>query len=182
VEPLSKEVFAAQQGEFGGPLKETRGFVIFEVAKITPEKVQSLEEAEPQITAQLAEQVPQQEFNAFLRGYNSTWTSRTFCAEEVLIARCANYKSNGRPAEANPACYEADPGEPPEACPALVTSIKTAQPGSVSVLTPEGQQLAQRPRPSKTKAAAPEGTELPPGVAPEGAPEAAPEEAAPEGE
>jgi hypothetical protein len=99
-----------------------------------------------------------------------------------VIQRCSNYKSDGRPAEANPACYEADPAEPPEACPALVTPIKPAQPGSVTVLEPEGQALVQRPRPSKLEAAAPEGTELPSGVAPEGAPEAAPEEAPPEGE
>lgn len=177
-EPLNAEVFAAEQGELGGPLKETRGFVIFEVAKITPDKVQSLEEAEPQITTQLTEQLAQQSFSAFLRSYNSTWTSRTFCTSEVMIVRCANYESDGRPAEANPACYEADPAEPPEACPALVTPIKPAQPGSVTVLEPEGQALAQRPRPSKLEAAAPEGTELPPGVVPEGAPE----EAAPEGE
>ncbi len=183
-EPLNAEVFAAEQGVLSAePLKETRGFVIFEVAKITPDKVQSLEEAEPQITSQLTEQMATQDFNAFLRNYNSKWASRTFCTEDVLIARCANFKGDGRPAEANPACYEADPAEPPEACPALIAPIKPAQPGSVSVLEPEGQALVQRPRPAGAEAAAaPEGTELPPGVVPEGAPEAAPEEAAPEGE
>jgi parvulin-like peptidyl-prolyl isomerase len=181
-EPLNKAVFSTQQGELGGPLKETRGFVIFEVAKITPEKVQPLEEAEAQISTQLTEQLATQSFNEFLRNFNSTWASRTFCTSEVMIVRCDNYKSDGRPAEANPACYEADPAEPPEACPALVAPIKPAQPGSVTVLEPEGQQLVQRPRPSKLEAAAPESTELPPGVAPEGTPESAPEEATPEGE
>ncbi len=175
-EPLNAEVFGAEQGEIEGPLKEDRGFVVFEVAKITPEKVQGLEETESQIRSQLAEQMAQQDFAAFLRSYNSRWISRTFCTAEVLISRCANYESDGRPTEANPACFEADPSEPPEACPALITPIKPAQPGSVSVLTPEGQQLAQRPRPSKLEsAAAPGATELPAGVAPEGAPEAAPE-------
>ncbi len=182
-EPLGGEVFATDQGEFGGPLKETRGFVIFEVAKITPEKVQTLEEAEPQITTQLTEQLSTQSFTAFANSWKSRWASRTFCTEDVAIQRCDNYESDGRPAEANPACYEADPSEPPEACPAPVTPIKPAQPGSVTVLTPEGQQLVQRPRPAGAEAAAaPEGTELPAGAAPEGAPEAAPEEAAPEGE
>ncbi len=182
-EPLNAAVFAAEQGELEGPLKETRGYVIFAVEKITPEKVQSLEEAEPQISSQLSEQLAQQDFAAFLRNYNSKWASRTFCTDEVVIARCANYKSDGRPAEANPACYEADPEEPPEACPAPIAQVKPAQPGSVNVLTPEGTQLSQRPRPANAEeAAAPEGTELPPGVVPEGAPEAAPEEAAPEGE
>jgi parvulin-like peptidyl-prolyl isomerase len=182
-EPLGGEVFATEQGEFGGPLQETRGFVIFEVAKITPQKVQTLEEAEPQISSQLTEQLSQQEFSAFVRNYNSTWASRTFCTSEVMIVRCDNYKSDGRPAEANPACYEADPAQPPEACPAPITQIEPAQPGSVTVLEPEGQQLVQRPRPAGAEAAgAPESTELPAGTVPEGAPEAAPEEAAPEGE
>jgi parvulin-like peptidyl-prolyl isomerase len=182
-EPLGGEVFATDQGEFGGPLQETRGFVIFEVAKITPEKVQSLEEAEPQIKSQLAEQLAQQDFTAFVNNYNSTWASRTFCTAEVVMPRCDNYKGDGRSAEASPACFEADPKEPAEACPALVTPIKPAQPGSVTVLEPKGQQLAQRPRPAGTEAAAaPESTELPAGAVPEGAPEAAPEEAAPEGE
>ena len=152
--------------------------MIFEVAKITPERVQSLEEVQPQISSQLTEEASQQDFARFLRNYNSTWTSRTFCSEDVVIARCANFKGDGRPAEANPACFEADPAEPPEACPAPITQVKPVQPGSVNVLTPEGKQLPQRPRPSKVEAAAaPEGE-----VPLEGAPEGAPEEAAPEGE
>jgi parvulin-like peptidyl-prolyl isomerase len=178
-EPLNGEVFSAEEGVLEGPLQENRGYVIFEVSTTTPAKTQSLEEAKPQIESQLSEQLAQQDFTAFLRNYNGTWSARTFCASEIVIERCANFQGNGRPAEANPACYEADPAEPPEACPALVTPIKPAQPGSVTVLTPEGQALAQRPRPAGAEAAAaPEGTELPAGVAPE----AAPEEAAPEGE
>lgn len=171
-EPLNAEVFKAEQGELTGPLKETRGSVIFEVAKITPEKVQSLEEVESQLSSQLTEQAGQQDFTRFVRNFNALWTSRTFCDEEVVFTRCANYESDGRPAEANQACYEADPKEPVEACPALVTPIKPAQPGSVNVLTPEGQQLVQRPRPAGDEAAAvPEGTELPSEAAPEAAPE-----------
>lgn len=172
-EPLSAEVFAAESGVLTGPLQETRGSVIFEVAKITKEKVQTLEEVESQISSQLTEQAAQQSFSRFLRNYNSLWGSRTFCVEEVVFSRCANYKGDGRPAEANAACYEADPKEPAEACPALIAPIKPVQPGSVNVLTPEGKPLAQRPRPAgdEAAAAAPEGTELPPEVAPEAAPE-----------
>jgi foldase protein PrsA len=175
-EPLNAAVFAADQGELEGPLKESRGFVIFEVSKITPESVQELETVEAQISNQLSEQAAQQNFSRFLRNYNSLWISRTFCDEEVAIQRCANApRGNGRSPEANPACYEANPAEPPEACPAPVAQVKPALPGSVTVLAPEGQQLAQRPRPAGEEegAAAPEGLELPPGV--EAAPEAAPE-------
>jgi parvulin-like peptidyl-prolyl isomerase len=170
-EPLGAAVFAAQQGELEGPLEEGKIFTVFEVMKITPEKVQSLDEAKSQISTQLAEQIQQQTFAAFVRGYGNTWTARTFCAEDFPIERCANFKGDGRPQEANPACFEADPKTPAEACPAPIAQVKPAQPGSVTPLNPEGQKLSQRPRPAGDEAAAalpPEGTELPPGVAPEG--------------
>lgn len=169
-EPLDKAVFAAPQGELEGPLSEGGTYTIFEVMKVTPEKVQSLVEAKSQISAQLAEQAKQQNFAAFVQQYGTTWQSRTFCASDFTISRCANFKGDGRPPEANEACFEADPKTPPEACPAPVPQVKPAQPGTVSPLTPEGQKLAQRPRPSKLEegAALPEG-EIPGGAVPPGA-------------
>ena len=167
-EPLNKAVFAAGQGELGGPLKESRGYVVFEVMTITPEKVSSLEEVKSQISTQLTEQASQQDFGRFLRNFHSAWISRTFCAGDFLIERCANFEGDGHPSEADPACYEASPEKPAEACPAPVTSVKPAQPGSASVLSPEGQKLAQRPRPAGEEPALPEGAELPPGVVPGG--------------
>jgi parvulin-like peptidyl-prolyl isomerase len=165
-EPLEAAVFAAPQGQLEGPLKEGKGYTVFEVMKITPEKVQSLDEAKSQISAQLAEQAKQQTFAAFVRNYGAKWQSRTFCASDYTIARCANYKASGRSAETDEACFEANPKKAAEACPAPITSIKPAQPGTVSPLNREGQKLAQRPRPSKLEAAAaPEG-EIPGGVVP----------------
>jgi foldase protein PrsA len=165
-EPLEAAVFAAPQGELEGPLKDGQTYTVFEVMKITPAKVQSLEEAKSQISAQLAEQAKQQTFAAFVQGYGSKWSSRTFCAADFTIARCANFKGDGRPPEANTACFEANPKTPAEACPAPIPQVKPTQPGTVSPLAPEGQKLAQRPRPSKLEAAAaPEG-EIPGGVVP----------------
>ncbi len=168
-EPLEAAVFAAGQGELEGPLKEGKTYTVFEVMKITPEKVQSFDEAKTQISAQLAEQAKQQTFAAFVRNYGTKWKSRTFCASGYTISRCANYKAGGRPAEAEEACFEANPKKAPEACPAPVPSIKPAQPGTVSPLNREGQKLAQRPRPAGLEeGAAPEG-EIPGGIVP-GAP------------
>lgn len=165
-EPLDAEVFAAEQGELVGPLSEGKSFVVFEVMKITPEKVQSLDEVKSQISAQLAEQTKQQSFAAFVRGYGSRWRARTFCASGYEIERCANFKGDGRPPEANEACFEANPKTPAEACPAPVQQVKPANPGSVTPLNPEGQRLAQRPRPSKLEeVSAPEG-EIPGGEVP----------------
>lgn len=167
-EPLNTAVFDAPTGQIEGPIKAPNGYIVFEVGKVTQEKTQSLEEAKPQISGQLTEQANQQVFTRFVRNYGSTWKARTFCAADFTIERCANFKGDGRPAEANPACYEANPkGGKPEACPAPVTQVKPALPGSVSVLTPEGQKLTQRPRPSGAEPAAEVPTELPPGVAPE---------------
>jgi parvulin-like peptidyl-prolyl isomerase len=166
-EPLEAAVFAAGQGELEGPLKEGKTYTVFEVMKITPEKVQSLDEAKSQISAQLAEQAKQQTFASFVRNYGSRWQSRTFCASDFRKStRCANAESSGRPPEANEACFEANPKKAPEACPAPITSIKPAQPGTVSPLNREGQKLAQRPRPAGLEeSAAPEG-EIPAGAVP----------------
>lgn len=168
-EALDAVAFEAPQGELQGPIDEAGIYTVFEVMKITPEKVQSLDEVKSQISTQLSEQLQQQTFTRFVRGYGSTWQSRTFCASDFLISRCANFESDGRPAEADPACFEANPKAPAEACPAPVAQIKPAQPGSVSVLNAEGQRLAQRPRPAGEEAAAEAPAELP-GVPPTGAP------------
>ncbi len=165
-EPLDAAVFAAKQGEVEGPLNEGKTYVVYEVMNITPEKVQSLDEAKSQISTQLAEQAKQQTFARFVRNYGSRWQSRTFCASGYLIPHCDNFKADGRPPEANEACFEANPKTPAEACAAIVPQVKPAQPGTVSPLEREGQKLAQRPRPSNLKAAAPESAELPAGAAP----------------
>lgn len=146
--PLGEEVFAASQGELEGPLDEGENFVLFEVMKVTPEKVQSFDEAKSQISAQLAEQAKQQTFAAFVRSYGSRWKARTFCASGYVVERCANFKGNGRPPEADEACFEANPKKPPEACQAPILQVKPAQPGTVSPISPEGQRLSQRPRPA----------------------------------
>jgi len=167
-EPLNGVVFETEQGDLGGPVKESRGYVVFEVVTIKPEKTSSLEEVKSQISSQLEQQASQQAFSSFLSKYNSTWKSRTFCADGFKVERCANFRGDGKPPEASPACYEADPKEPAKACPALVVQVKPAQPGSVSLLLPEGKKLAQRPRPAGEESASPEGAELPPGVVPGG--------------
>jgi len=163
-EPLDAPVFAAPQGEVEGPVKGKTKYTIFEVEKITPEKVQSLEEAKSQISTQLAEQAKQANFTRFISNFSSTWKARTFCATAFKIERCANYTGSGHSPEANPACFEANPKKAPEACPAIVGQVKPAQPSSISPLTPEGQKLAQRPRPAGPESTAPPTGELPPGI------------------
>jgi parvulin-like peptidyl-prolyl isomerase len=171
-EPLNAEVFAAGQGEVLGPVKGASTYTIFEVEKITPEKVQSLDEAKSQISTQLSEQAQQKRFAAVIGNWRSTWTARTFCASDFVIERCANFEGEAHPAEASPACYEADPKTPATECPSPVTPIKPALPGSVTLQKPEGEPFVQRPLPESSGAAAEGTTELPPGATPEEAPPA----------
>ena len=163
---LDSQIFSAPQAVVKGPVEGAQGWTIFEVDKITEAKVQTLEEVKSQISAQLGERAQQQASARLIRNYGSKWTSRTFCADDFMIERCANFEGSGRPASTPPACYEEDPkGPAPEACPAPVQQVAPALPGTVSVLSPEGEKLPQRPRPSKLEVAPPTGaTGLPQGV------------------
>lgn len=142
-------MFAAPLLTIEGPIKDKESTYVFEVDKETAEKVQTLKEVKSQISTQLTQQAQQESFSDFVSGYQSKWTSRTFCADGFQIERCSNYSSpNGHSANAPPACYEADPkGGRPEDCPAPVLANTPARPGSVSILEPQGEKLPQRPRP-----------------------------------
>jgi parvulin-like peptidyl-prolyl isomerase len=145
---VEEVMFAAPVVKVEGPVKTTAGFLIFQVEKVKPEKVQALEEVRAQIGSQLTQQAQQQAFSEFVSGYQTKWQSRTFCADGFVIERCANYVGTGHPASAPPACYEADPkGGLPKDCPAPVAQVAPALPGSTSILTPQGERLPQRPRP-----------------------------------
>jgi foldase protein PrsA len=169
-EPVGTAIFDAVEGQLEGPIKAQRGFYVFEVQSSEDETVESLESVEGQISSQLAQQLEQEAFTAFVTSFNTKWTARTFCAEDYVTERCANFESDGRPGAAPPPCYEEDPdGGRPEACPAPVFQLVPALPGSVTPLSPRGNPLAQRPVPAgePPKPTGEEGaTGLPPGAVP----------------
>jgi len=173
--PLKAAIFDSPTGELVGPVKFEKNWVLVEVVKLTPGKVQTLAEAKAQIESTLGQQEQQEFLGEFVVGFESKWSSRTKCADNFLIEKCGNYVGDGHPASASPACYEADPKTPAKECPSPVTPISPALPGTVTVTKPKGEPFPQRPLPesSGTEAA----TELPPGAAPEG--EAPPAEAPP---
>lgn len=154
--PLKEAIFGAATGEVSGPVKFQENYVVFEVEKLNPEKVQSLGEVRAAITSQLEGQASEEFFNEFVTEYQGKWTARTTCASGFLVTRCNNYKGSGHPAEAPAACYEANPKTPAKECPAPVTQNKPAIPGSVTILKPTGEQLVQRPQPPGLKSAAAE--------------------------
>lgn len=150
--PLKALVFESPVRKVVGVVKAQGKFTIVEVVKVNAEKVEPLEKAKTMISSQLAQQKQQAEFEAWVGNYQSRWTARTFCADGFVIPRCANYVG-GLPANAPPGCFEADPkGGPPAECPAPVAQATPAVPGSVSILTPTGTRLAQRPLPEGLEA------------------------------
>ncbi|HEY0318479.1 MAG TPA: peptidyl-prolyl cis-trans isomerase [Solirubrobacterales bacterium] len=166
-EPLKGDIFGASTGELVGPIAYQGNYTLIEVAKLNPEKVQTLAEVKSQISTQLTQQTQQEFFSEFVTGYQSKWQSRTFCASGFVTERCSNYVSSGHPSSAPPACYEADPkSKAPLECPAPVAQVSPAIPGTTTVLKPQGERLAQRPRPEGLKEAGAEGLTLPEGAAP----------------
>lgn len=148
-EPLNAQIFETPEKQLTGPVKTPRTYYLFEVENSTPESVQELADVETQIKSQLEQQRQQEAFTVFLGNYSTKWTARTFCDDEYLIDRCANFEADGRPEGTPPACFEESPkGGLPEACPAAVFQLVPAQPGSVTPLEPRGKPLAQRPHPA----------------------------------
>jgi parvulin-like peptidyl-prolyl isomerase len=151
-EELKSAVFGSPTGVVVGPVDVEGKFFVIEVDKLNPEKVKTLGEVSNEIKTQLTQQVAQAVFSEFVAGYQSKWQSRTFCADDFAIERCANYVGSGHPASSPPACYEADPkGGLPDACPAPVAQVAPALPGSTTSIKPQGERLPQRPRPEGIK-------------------------------
>jgi parvulin-like peptidyl-prolyl isomerase len=165
-EPLKAAVFQNAQGQVVGPVEFQKSFIVLEVDKLNAEKVQTLDEVKSQIKAQLTQTLAQSVFSDFLNDYQSKWQARTFCADGYVIERCSNYVGNGHSSTADPACYEANPKKPAKECPAPVAQAKPALPGTVTILKPTGEQLAQRPRPEGLKESGAEGIPLPEGATP----------------
>ncbi|HET9197984.1 MAG TPA: peptidyl-prolyl cis-trans isomerase [Solirubrobacterales bacterium] len=173
--PLKAAIFDSPTGELVGPINYQKNWVITEVVKLTPAKVQDLAEVKAQIESTLGQQTQQEYLSEFVADFESKWSQRTVCASGFEIEKCGNFKGNGHPKNASPACFEADPKTPATECPSPVTPISPALPGTVSETKRKGEQFPQRPLPESSGSE--EGsTELPPGVTPEGG---APAEAPP---
>ena len=147
-EPLNAEIFSTPEGQVEGPTKGKGGYVVFEVVNSTPESVQELKTVESQIKSTLAQRDEQEYFANFVASFQIEWSQRSFCASEFTTERCANFKGSGHAKTAPEGCYEANPkGGLPEACPAPVSQLVPALPGTVTPLEPKGKPLAQRPIP-----------------------------------
>jgi parvulin-like peptidyl-prolyl isomerase len=170
-EPVKKAIFGAATGELVGPIKYEGNYILLEVVKLNPAKEKPLAEVKAQIEETLKGEKQQEFFSEFVADYQSKWTSRTYCADGYVIERCANFTGSGHPKNAAPACYEANPKAPAKECPAPVTPISPALPGSITEQKPKGEPFPQRPLPESSGKEGAEGAEVPPGATPEAAPE-----------
>jgi parvulin-like peptidyl-prolyl isomerase len=157
---LKTAVFSGATGELIGPVQFQGNYVVVEVVKLNPAKAQ--------IQSTLGQEKQQEFFSEFVTEYQTKWGQRTFCADDYLISRCANYVGNGRPSNAPENCYEEDPKTPPTECPSPVTPISPALPGSITVAKPKGEPFPQRPLPEAGGEAGEE-VPTPGGVPPTGA-------------
>jgi parvulin-like peptidyl-prolyl isomerase len=163
-DPAGSEIMSASEGELSGPVEVDGDSYFFKVNKINPEETQSLEDVTPQLKQQLLPTLQQQAMADFVAAYNSKWTSRTFCADDYLIARCHNFVGDGRLATADPACYEegAADSTKPLACPAPVGLRAPQAPGGDTLdpfgaaggaSRPQGPVPAGEPNPAAAAAA-----------------------------
>lgn len=166
--PLKAAIFDTPTGELAGPVKFEQNYILVEVVKLNPEKIKSLAEVKSQISSTLGQEQQQEFFAEFVSEFRTRWEQRTICADGYVIERCSNFVGDGRPANAPPACYEENPKVPATQCPAPVTPISPALPGSVTPAKPKGEPFPQRPLP---EAAAEQGEEVPAGAVPGAAPE-----------
>lgn len=148
--PLKSAIFDSATSELIGPVSFQGNNVLVEVVKLNPAKVQTLDEARAQITSTLGQEKQQEYFSEFVSDFQAKWTQRTECAEGYLNPKCGNYVGDGRPANASEACYEEDPKTPAKECPAPVTPISPALPGSITDAKPKGEPFPQRPLPEST--------------------------------
>lgn len=165
-EPLKEDIFGAATGELVGPVKYETNYILLEVVKLNPAKVKSLSEVEKQIEETLKSEKQQEYLAEFARNFETTWTSRTYCASGFEIEHCANFAGSGHPKNAAAACYEANPKAPAKECPAPVTPTSPALPGTVTLQKPKGEPFPQRPIPESAGPEAGAATELPSGAPP----------------
>lgn len=134
-DPAGSEVMSADEGAVLGPIEAGGDFYFFRVEKINPEETQSFDDVKQQIQQQLLPTLQQQKFADFVADYNSKWTSRTFCAEDFVVARCSNFEGDGRLESADPACYKegAADSDPAISCPAPVGLRAPQAPGGDSL-------------------------------------------------
>ena len=83
-------VFAASEGEVGGPVKTQFGWYVFKVQKITPASQQSLDQSRDTIKNLLRSQRQQKALDAFIKDFREEYKGKTNCSDDYRVAECKN--------------------------------------------------------------------------------------------
>jgi parvulin-like peptidyl-prolyl isomerase len=174
---IDSQIFAAAQGALIGPIKGQKAYYLIQVEKVTPEATTPLDKVASQVRQQLAQGVQQDLANDFQVKFVDKWTARSFCADDYLIDRCANFT-------APDSCTGDDPGESGNVdktgCDAFVPSTTPVAPGSATAFPGQPAQGApQGPVPPGGSSGAQQPAILGPGGAPQLPPGASPQPGAP---
>ena len=87
---VEEEIAGAPVDELVGPVKADAGFFVFQVEERNEERTQDFDEVQEQLEQQVAQQLASSAQTAFIEKYRNVWTSRTICADSVLMDRCRN--------------------------------------------------------------------------------------------
>lgn len=176
---LDEEIFAAPEGELVGPFEAESGFYLIQVVKVTPAETTPLDDVSEQISQQLSAADQQQLAADFQSDFVEKWTSRTFCADDYTIDRCANFEAPTDACVGDDDGEDLPKGQDDPLCEAPVPSTRPVAPGSAAVFGALTPGPAQGPLLPAAPPAAEGGTPIP--LGPTGAPPTAPPTAPPPG-
>jgi len=87
---LDDAVFKAAKGKLSGPVKTQFGYYVFEVAKVTEAKQQSLEDSKKSITDILKQDNQRKALDTFGKDYRNRYKDATECRDGYLTDDCKN--------------------------------------------------------------------------------------------
>ncbi|MFL5897667.1 MAG: hypothetical protein ACJ76D_04285 [Solirubrobacterales bacterium] len=87
---------------------------------------------------------PQPYFTEIDFKFPGEWLPRTHCKDGFVVEQCGNYVAG----HVSAPCYEAQPTEPVEGCPAPLLQRALGQPGTFTERLPSGHGLLQGPIPA----------------------------------
>ena len=90
---LNSAIFSAPLNTLSGPVKTPFGYYIYEVKSATKGTQQTLAQSEASIKQQLTATNQQAALSKFVKEFKKTWTAKTDCRAEFVVADCKQYKA-----------------------------------------------------------------------------------------
>ena len=97
-EGFLQAIFAAKPHALVGPLLNGADYFVFEVAKVTPARLQTLAQAQASIRQTLGARLQRQLSASVLEAFERRWSARTRCRPGFLARQCAQQRAGERAA------------------------------------------------------------------------------------